>query len=56
MNCSVDVGVVVFVEISFGFDYLFGFLCCGGVVEVDEGVTVDLAFKNGEVIAQLAGI
>jgi hypothetical protein len=35
VNCPVDVGVVVFVKVSYGVDYLSGFLCGCGVVKVD---------------------
>ena len=44
MDCPVNVGVVVLVEVFFGFDYLFWFLCGCGVVKVDEGVTVYFSF------------
>ena len=35
VDCSVDVGVVVLVKVSYGVDYLAGFLCGCGVVKVD---------------------
>jgi len=44
VDCAVDVAVVVFVEFAFCIEDLAGFLGGGGVVEVNEGVTVDLAF------------
>jgi hypothetical protein len=56
VDCAVDVAVVVFVEIAFGFDDLARFLGCGGVVEVYEWVTVDLALEDWEVIAELLGV
>jgi hypothetical protein len=52
---TVDVGVVVFVEVAFGVDDLLGFLCCGGVVEVDEGVIVDFRFRIGKSARTLWG-
>jgi hypothetical protein len=35
VDCSVDVGVVIFVKVLYGVDYLAGFLCGCGVVKVD---------------------
>jgi hypothetical protein len=40
----VNVGVVVFVKVLFGFDDLLRLLSGGGVVEVDERVTVYFPF------------
>jgi hypothetical protein len=44
VNGAVDVAVVVFVEVTFSVEDLAGFLGGGGVVEVDEGVTVYFPF------------
>ena len=41
---AVNVAIVVFVKVFFCFDDLFGFVGCGGVVEVDEGVSVYFSF------------
>jgi len=41
---AVDVGVVVFVEVSDGLDYLFGFLRGCSVIEIDEGMVVYFPF------------
>ena len=44
VDCPVDVCVVVFVKIGYGFDNLLRFLRCGSVVEVDERVVVYFSF------------
>ena len=51
-----NVAVVVFVKIAFCVNDLAGFLGGGCVVKVDEGVAVYLAFEDGKVIAQFAGV
>jgi hypothetical protein len=56
VDCSVDVAVVVFVEIAFGFDDLAGFLGGGSVINVYEWVPVDLTLENWKVIAELLGV
>jgi len=40
VNCSVDVGVVIFIKVPYGVDYLLRLLrgCC--IVEIDERVIV----------------
>jgi hypothetical protein len=42
--CPVNVAVVVFVKVFFGFDDLLRLLRGGGVVEVDERVIVYFPF------------
>jgi len=56
VNCPVDVGVVVFIKVFNGFDYLFGFLrgCC--VVKVNERVIVYFPFQYWKVFANPVGI
>ena len=51
MHCPVDVSVVVFIEVLFCFDNLPRLLRCGGVVKVNEGISVDFTFQDGEVFA-----
>jgi len=44
VNCSVDVGVVIFIKVLYGFDYLSRFLRSCSIVEIDEGVVVYFSF------------
>ena len=39
-----DVGVVIFIKVLYGFYYLFRFLRGCSVVKVDEGVVVYFSF------------
>jgi hypothetical protein len=44
VNCSVDVGVVIFIKVPYGVDYLLRFLRGCSVVKVDERVVVYFSF------------
>lgn len=44
MNCPVDIGVVIFIKVPYGVDYLFRFLRGCSVVKVDERVVVYFSF------------
>ena len=44
VNSAVDVGVVVFVKVTYGIDYLFRLLCGCSVVKIDEGIVVYFSF------------
>jgi hypothetical protein len=44
VNAAVDVGVVVFVKVAYGVDYLFRLLRGCSVVKIDERVIVYFSF------------
>jgi hypothetical protein len=44
VNCSVDVGVVIFIKVPYGFYYLFGFLRGCSIIKIDEGIVVYFSF------------
>ncbi len=49
VDAAVDVGVVAPVVVVHGLDDRLGFLGGGGVVQVDQGLAVDLAGQDGKV-------
>jgi len=44
MNCTVDIGVMIFVKVPHSFDYLFRLLRGCSVVKIDERVVVYFSF------------
>ena len=44
MNCPVDVGVMIFIKVPYGVDYLFRFLRGCSIIKIDERVVVYFSF------------
>jgi hypothetical protein len=44
VNATVDVGVVVFVKVTYGVNYLFGLLRGCSIIKIDEGIVVYFSF------------
>jgi hypothetical protein len=44
VNPAVDIGVVVFVKVTYGIDYLFRLLRGCSVIKINEGVVVYFSF------------
>ena len=56
VDAAVHVGVGVGVEVDEGIDHLPRLLGGGGIVEIDQRSTIDLALKDGEVGANAVDV
>ena len=56
MSTPMNIGVVVQVKAGNGIDDAAGFLCCGGVIQPDEWLAVNLLVQNGKICFDLQWI
>ena len=53
MNAAVNIRMVLLVISLDGLDYLIGFLAACGIVEIDQWMSIDGLFQNGEVMPEM---
>jgi hypothetical protein len=53
MNAAVNIRMVLLVISLDGLDDLIGFLAACGIVEIDQWMSIDGLFQNGEVMPEM---
>jgi hypothetical protein len=56
MDTTVDIAVLMQIVVALAVNDAQGFLRSGGIVEIDQRLTIDLLVKDGELLSYIVDI